>query len=59
MTVDNLRVMGRATQGVKLIKLNDDDEISAVEKISYIEEEEGEGTNEATDEQNTDTNENE
>jgi len=59
MTVDNLRVMGRATQGVKLIKLNDDDEISAVEKISYIEEEEGEGTDEATDEQNTDTNENE
>ena len=37
MTVDNLRVMGRATQGVKLIKLNEEDEISAVEKISNIE----------------------
>ncbi|WP_421765442.1 DNA gyrase subunit A [Ekhidna sp.] len=36
MSVDNLRVMGRATQGVRLIKLNDDDEISAVEKISNI-----------------------
>ena len=36
MPVDALRVMGRATQGVKLIKLNDDDEISAVEKVSNI-----------------------
>ncbi|WP_424960923.1 DNA gyrase subunit A [Ekhidna sp.] len=36
MSVDNLRVMGRATQGVRLIKLNEDDEISAVEKISNI-----------------------
>ncbi|MEQ8906756.1 DNA gyrase subunit A [Ekhidna sp.] len=36
MSVDNLRVMGRATQGVRLIKLNDEDEISAVEKISNI-----------------------
>jgi len=40
--VDNLRVMGRATQGVKLIKLNENDEISAVEKIEYIEPAEGE-----------------
>lgn len=40
--VDNLRVMGRATQGVKLIKLNGNDEISAVEKIEYIEPAEGE-----------------
>ncbi|MEM6643538.1 MAG: DNA gyrase subunit A [Bacteroidota bacterium] len=39
MSVDNLRVMGRATQGVKLIKLNEGDEISAVAKISLIEEE--------------------
>ncbi|MEM6734834.1 MAG: DNA gyrase subunit A [Bacteroidota bacterium] len=38
MSIDNLRVMGRATQGVKLIKLNENDEISAVEKISIIEE---------------------
>ncbi|MEM9340114.1 MAG: DNA gyrase C-terminal beta-propeller domain-containing protein, partial [Bacteroidota bacterium] len=40
MPVGDLRVMGRATQGVKLIKLNDKDEISAVEKISNIETEE-------------------
>lgn len=39
MEVKDLRVMGRATQGVKLIKLNDDDEISSVEKI-IIEDEE-------------------
>ncbi len=36
MSVDVLRVMGRATQGVKLIKLNGDDEISGVEKISLL-----------------------
>ncbi len=40
MSVDSLRVMGRATQGVKLIKLNKKDQISAVQKISIIEEEE-------------------
>ncbi|MEJ1239893.1 DNA gyrase subunit A [Chryseolinea sp. T2] len=34
--VSELRVMGRATQGVKLIKLNDDDRISSVEKIQKI-----------------------
>ena len=52
--VEDLRVMGRATQGVKLIRLNEDDEISSVEKIEQIvvdEEEqqnpnEGEETNE-------------
>lgn len=57
MSVDALRVMGRATQGVRLIKLNDDDEISAVEKISNIgsdEEQEGEvdNTNETKEENN-------
>lgn len=31
--VKELRVMGRATQGVRLIKLNEDDHISSVEKI--------------------------
>lgn len=35
--VSELRVMGRATQGVRLIKLNDDDAISSVEKIQNIE----------------------
>lgn len=37
--VDELRVMGRATQGVRLIKLNDDDRISSVEKIQTVESE--------------------
>ncbi|MFY0605367.1 MAG: DNA gyrase subunit A [Cyclobacteriaceae bacterium] len=35
--VSSLRVMGRATQGVRLIKLNENDAISAVEKIAHIE----------------------
>jgi DNA gyrase subunit A len=35
-----IRVMGRATQGVRLIRLNDTDEISSVEKIENIEEDE-------------------
>lgn len=42
MAVSGLRVMGRATQGVKLIRLNEDDEISAVENITQIEGEETE-----------------
>lgn len=37
MNVSSLRVMGRATQGVRLIKLNENDEISSVEKIELIE----------------------
>lgn len=36
--VSELRVMGRATQGVRLIRLNEDDKISSVEKIQKIEE---------------------
>jgi DNA gyrase subunit A len=39
--VSELRIMGRATQGVRLIKLNEDDSISSVEKIQSIIEEEG------------------
>jgi DNA gyrase subunit A len=35
--VSELRIMGRATQGVRLIKLNEDDRISSVEKIQVIE----------------------
>ena len=33
MAVDQLRVMGRATQGVRLIKLDDGDQIASVEKV--------------------------
>ncbi len=41
MNVAPVRVMGRATQGVKLITLNNRDEISSVEKIENLEEETG------------------
>ncbi len=43
MAVETLRVMGRATQGVRLIKLNEKDEISSVEKIERIESDEVDG----------------
>ncbi|MFZ1807268.1 MAG: DNA gyrase subunit A, partial [Cyclobacteriaceae bacterium] len=36
--VDELRIMGRATQGVRVIKLNEEDAISSVEKIQKMEE---------------------
>ncbi|PWJ43360.1 DNA gyrase subunit A [Sediminitomix flava] len=38
MAVEGLRVMGRATQGVKLIRLNGEDEISSIAKIEISEE---------------------
>ena len=38
--VDTLRVMGRATQGVKLIRLRDDDSIASVAKVSKFESDE-------------------
>jgi DNA gyrase subunit A len=37
ISVGELRIMGRATQGVRLIKLNDEDAISSVEKVQKIE----------------------
>ena len=40
MEVADLRVMGRATQGVRLIKLNEDDEIASLAKIAEVKEEE-------------------
>jgi len=64
LPVDQLRVMGRATQGVKLIRLSEDDEISAVEKIEFvasdeIEENDGsDGPNEDTEDNSNPTNEN-
>jgi DNA gyrase subunit A len=36
--VESLRVMGRATQGVRLIKMNEGDEIAAVAKVEISEE---------------------
>ncbi|MEO0525730.1 MAG: DNA gyrase subunit A [Bacteroidota bacterium] len=38
MSVEDLRVMGRATQGVKLINLKDEDSIAAVAKVMKDEE---------------------
>jgi DNA gyrase subunit A len=38
--VDTLRVMGRATQGVKIIRLRDQDTIASVAKVSKFEDEE-------------------
>ena len=39
MEVSKLRVMGRATQGVKLIDLRGNDQIAAVTKVEHVEEE--------------------
>jgi DNA gyrase subunit A len=39
MNVDELRLMGRATQGVRLIRLDDEDEIASVAKVEVDEEE--------------------
>ncbi|MBL3657296.1 DNA gyrase subunit A [Fulvivirga sediminis] len=63
--VKDLRVMGRATQGVKLIRLNENDTISSVEKvekiddIDEIDEELEEGQEGADDNQETSTDNNE
>lgn len=40
LAVDNLRVMGRATQGVRLINLKGKDQIAAVAKVDKMEEDE-------------------
>jgi DNA gyrase subunit A len=42
LAVESLRVMGRATQGVRLIKVGENDSISSVEKIEQFEDEERE-----------------
>ncbi len=41
MNVKDLRVMGRATQGVRLINIQDNDEIAAVTKVDHEDEVEG------------------
>ncbi|HSR38170.1 MAG TPA: DNA gyrase C-terminal beta-propeller domain-containing protein [Phnomibacter sp.] len=47
-SVESIREAGRATQGVKLIRLEDDDEIAAVTQIERDEEEEADATEETT-----------
>lgn len=41
MNVSDLRVMGRATQGVRLINIQDNDSIAAVTKVDHEDEQEG------------------
>jgi len=47
MAVRNLRVLGRATQGVRLIKMKKEDEIAAIAKVEISEEEQVKETTEA------------
>ena len=42
MSVDDMRVMGRATQGVRLINLKENNQIAAVAKVEVSEEDETE-----------------
>ncbi|PCJ67306.1 MAG: DNA gyrase subunit A [Bacteroidetes bacterium] len=71
MKMEDVRVMGRATQGVRLIKVRDKDDIASVAKVPKVDEEEedensenvdgeGEGENtettDTTDETDTSTN---
>lgn len=51
MSVDNMRIMGRNTQGVRLINLKNNDEIAAVAKVEAekdVEDEEMEESNDET-----------
>jgi DNA gyrase subunit A len=68
MAVENLRVMGRATQGVRLINIKDSDSIAAVAKVAHEEEteegfeediENGVETQEDADENDSEANESE
>ena len=49
MEVEDLRVMGRATQGVRLIKVREDDAIAAVAKVMKDDEDVEDAENEAGD----------
>ena len=62
IAASELRVMGRATQGVRLISLKGDDEIASITKVEHeedevIEENQGSNENENTDESNDTTDE--
>ena len=60
MKMEDVRVMGRATQGVRLIKVRDKDDIASVAKVPKVDEEENiedtenEESNETTNESNED-----
>lgn len=55
MGIDTLRVMGRATQGVKLINLREGDEIAAVAKVISEDEQQEDSTEELSAETAADT----
>ena len=52
LAVTDLRVMGRATQGVKLINIKDNDSIAAVAKVTHEEDEEIDETENGTEIEN-------
>lgn len=55
MNMDEMRVMGRNTQGVKVINLKNNDEIAAIAKVEMdkeVEEDETDGNEETTDSNN-------
>jgi DNA gyrase subunit A len=58
MAVEDLRVMGRATQGVRLINIKEDDSIAAVAKVMHEEDAVDEDETENGTEIENDTNEN-
>jgi DNA gyrase subunit A len=58
ISVKDLRVMGRATQGVRLIKVREDDAIAAVAKVVHDEDEMVEDENGTTIDNQTDENNN-
>ncbi len=57
MAVANLRVMGRATQGVKLINIKNNDSIAAVAKVMHEEDEVMDETENGTEIENNNNNE--
>jgi DNA gyrase subunit A len=52
MAVEDLRVMGRATQGVRLINIKEDDSIAAVAKVVHEEDTDDEEIENGTDIEN-------
>ena len=56
MKMSEMRVMGRATQGVRLIKVRDKDDIASVAKVPKEEEEEEEDVMEGDESTETNTN---
>ena len=56
MKMSEMRVMGRATQGVRLIKVRDKDDIASVAKVPKVDEEEEEDVMEEDESTETNTN---